>query len=200
MYVCDALLEFPVQRPTGVRCLPRNIGKPGVCLLICPPDLDVRDTLDDWTLISHAPSDGKMEDSFRKTSLHLKLTGAELPLDVGSRGGKFTDAMYVDGVVQVYDRDQWFVDIDVMKLYTSAANSALDGRLLPSTCAHSELTKTDFTHIGAATAIDNWPEIIEPPSNISVVRAYENWSARLALACLMRARDDPLIVANEKFC
>jgi hypothetical protein len=200
MYVCDALLEFPVQRPTGVRCLPGNIGKPGVCLLICPPDLDVRDTLDDWTLISHAPFDGKVEDSFHKTSLHLKLTGAELPLDVGSRGGKFTDAMYVDAVVQVYDRDQWFVDIDVMKLYTSAANSALDGHLLPSTCAHSELTKTDFTYIGAATAIDNWPEIIEPPSNISVVRAYGNWSARLALACLMRARDDPLIVANEKFC
>jgi hypothetical protein len=200
IYVCDGLLDFPIKNDGGVRCVPGNIGKPGVCVLTSPSDLDVRDSLDDWNLINHFPFDGKMEDSFYTTSLHLRLTGAELTLDVGRRGNLFDEAKYVDAVVQVYDRGQWYTDINVMTLYTEPGEYILRNWVANSPCVHSKAERTDYTALGSISTIDSWPELIEPPLNLSVVRAHGNWSARLALACFIKNRGHPLKIANDDLC
>ena len=52
--MCSALLDFPVPLPPGVRCVPGDIGKLGVSLLISSSNLDVRDAFDDQSMINHA--------------------------------------------------------------------------------------------------------------------------------------------------
>ncbi|KAJ4295112.1 hypothetical protein N0V90_007121 [Kalmusia sp. IMI 367209] len=202
MYVSEALLDFPAHNPSAIRCIAGNIGKPGLSLLLPPSDPEVRDSLDDWQLINHAPYDGRAENNFGSTSLHLNLTGAEMPLHVGTMSGRFTEAMYVEASVQVHDRGVWFADIDVMSLYESTRLhwSWLGERLLPTSCEHDDVSKKSFSEFGQITSIDRWPEVMDPPMGISVIRAKGNWTARLALTCVLHARNDEAIICSSEPC
>ena len=89
LYVSEALLEDPSKIPQcpGIRHLVGNIGKPGVALLLLAKNPDIRQPdLESWEMINHMPFDGRIEDSFGGTSLHLSLTGDEMLLNIGQQG------------------------------------------------------------------------------------------------------------------
>src|SRR5258706_7397956 len=74
IFVAAQLLVDPVEsqclKPSLVCRIQGNIGKPGVVVLIPPPELQVkpRDSTD-WKVINHSPFDGNLIDSFQGTSL-----------------------------------------------------------------------------------------------------------------------------------
>ncbi|KAL8997758.1 MAG: hypothetical protein Q9188_006242, partial [Gyalolechia gomerana] len=68
-----------------VRRIIGNIGKPGLAVLIAPRIPKMRGLrYNEWNVIAHRPFEGQLEDSFTATSLHLSMTGYQLPLNTGS--------------------------------------------------------------------------------------------------------------------
>jgi len=201
----------------GIRCLIGNIGKPGVALLLSPRELILPEpSLEKWNMVNHVNFDGRLENNFKGTSLHLSLTGYEQGVNVAaSRGRRDKEVFYVEAVVSAHDCGTWVGDLDILALYnyrhSNIANfgvtmtSTLKGeirveRALPTSCSHSDSEKEDQPSSGELTAIDNWQEVLDPPLNMAVVRANGNWIARLALAAAMHGRGNGAIIASEKIC
>lgn len=204
LYVSETLLDFPLRNSSGIRSLIGNIGKPGVALLQSPHGPEINDTLEDeWHLVNHVNFDGKCEDNFADTSLHLHLTGAEMPLNNAISGGRFTEVAYVEAVVRIYSRKEWFADIDVLSLYARSDDKYtwITKRLLPgqSKCRHNDESKA-WRNEMRVTAIDNWPEIMEMPRSTAVVRCSKNWSARLGLACVLQAKSAEVVIVDDQIC
>lgn len=64
----ENLPAIPIQRIVG------NIGKSGLSILVPPinPKVPQKD-LESWSVVAHEPFDGKVQDSFSASSLHLLL-------------------------------------------------------------------------------------------------------------------------------
>ena len=155
-----------------------NIGRAGLALLIPPrePKLPVQNP-DSWKMINHASFDGKFENCFPSTSLHLGFSGYEFPLAVDNHGGRFTEAFFIEAVVSVHDRGKWIADIDVLGAYKSPLL-----RFLSTGCCN---TKPSLTTPGFyLTSIDQWEELLDQPGKYAIVRAHRNWQARLAAAVI----------------
>jgi hypothetical protein len=204
LYVAEALLNDPVSTYEGIRCLVGNVGKPGMVLLLSPDDPMVKPPSDEtWEMVNHDEFDGQWEDNFQKTTLHLKLTGYEAPLNVDRHGGRYKEVVYMKAVVSAHARGEWIADINVLSMYSqhrARSGNWLIERLLPPTCDHTEESKSDNREFGLLTSIDNWPELLDLPPNTSVVRAKGNWDARLALAAVMRMRNDNVIIVSGDMC
>ncbi|KPM44962.1 hypothetical protein AK830_g1627 [Neonectria ditissima] len=144
-----------------------------------------------WRQISHAPFQGDLEDCFQSTSLHLSFTEFEIPVDIGQRGSidKDTQGCVVETVISVFDRGKWVADLDVLLLYE------------PTLAGHAFVKRLEETEPGCKrfpqhhiirerlTSIDNWEELMNVPEDIGqehigVVRASDNWLARVATACV----------------
>jgi hypothetical protein len=196
--------------PMRIRRLAGNIGKPGLALLRSPQNLEVAANdlqPDQWKLVSQRDFDGKLENNFGDISLHLTLTGAEEPLSRLSRGNRLVDALYIEAAVSVLCRGEWMADIDILDLYSDTRSelkfesraSWLTPRLLPSHCSHLTELRND-PGVATVTAIDNWYEFDDPPSNAAVVRARGNWSARLALAYMMKLKQMKAMISTDQLC
>lgn len=115
IFVINALLQGPsnVGSNSIVRLL-GNIGRPGVVML-APPQAPLIRPIDprSWRIVNHFDFDGKVEHSFKDTSLHLSFTEYEVPLAV-SVGAVDAEATMLETLVSVYDRDKWVADIDVL--------------------------------------------------------------------------------------
>jgi hypothetical protein len=158
--------ECPVQRIVG------NVGKPGLVVLVAPQAPEVRShAAGSWNLVNHAQFDGKFEDSFSSTTLHLAFTGYELPVDVKERGSRDHEAFLVETLISVYDRGVWIADLDVLKGLEQYRYGWVD---------HS--TKIPRTVRKPLISIDNWYELLDKPLSDGVVRARKNAFARLAIA------------------
>lgn len=194
---CELLLDptaaapvVPVERITG------NIGKPGFAFLITPPNPKVRKIdYKSWNIIAHEPFDGKFQDSFRSTSLHLSFTGYELPLDVGQRGTRDVPALFIETAVSVYDRGEWIADLDIMKCCRSWAKIRQK-----RPCAHSEDEKADMASFLPLVSVDSWLEFLDQPVGNSIVRAHANATARLATAALATQHSRKFLIMPEKRC
>jgi hypothetical protein len=113
--ILDALLE--------------NLGRAGGSLLIPPADPAVREPYDDrWTQINYTKLDGKVEDSFQHTSIHLSFTSYEMPLSMDSGSGRTIDrpAALLETLVSVYDRGSWIADLDMSTLLCEPTHNALE--------------------------------------------------------------------------
>lgn len=121
----DHLSSFPVKRIVD------NIGKPGLAVLRSPqsPKMLAID-YSKWNIITHCPFDGKLEDNFASTSLHLSLTGYEFPLDLGHYGSRDRDGNVLEAAISVYERGDWIADLDVIKEHDSWHRESL-------TCSHT---------------------------------------------------------------
>lgn len=180
----------PIERITG------NIGKPGFAFLVTPPNPKVRGIdHQSWNLIAHEPFDGKCQDNFGSTSLHLSFTGYELPLDVGQRGVREAPALFIETAVSVYDRGEWIADPDIMKSCKS-----LVGKRQWGPCAHSEDQKSDMAPFMPIVSVDSWLELLDQPLSNSVVRACGNAMARLATAALAAQQGRKTLVMSEEPC
>lgn len=219
LYVSEMLLNDPCQPLTelGIRCLVGNIGRPGVALLMSPRDpVLLEPGLDTWDVINHDDYDGKIEDNFVGTSLHISLTGYDQVVNVpDARGLRDKEVFYVEAVVSAHERGKWVADLDILNLYRKNAgflsdfgSAIMDGmkgesrteKSLPISCSHADWEKEGCSKFGRLTSIDNWSEFLDPPPNTAIIRASGNWVARLALAAAMRNRGDSAVFASGPIC
>ena len=156
-----------------------NIGRAGLALLAAPqdPKMPVDDS-DAWKVINHASFDGKLENCFPRTSLHLGFSGYEFPLVAADHGGRFTEAFFIEAVVSVHDWGRWIADLDVL----SALNSPLLHVLLTKACCKEK--PSPATPSFYLTSIDRWEELLDRRGQCAVVRAHQNWQARLAASVI----------------
>ncbi|PYI08303.1 hypothetical protein BO78DRAFT_339468 [Aspergillus sclerotiicarbonarius CBS 121057] len=168
-----------------------NVGKPGIALLVSPPELEIREhDLERCRFVNHHPFDGSpIGGMFDSTSLHLSFTGWEGPVSLSSSSFRSMEAYYLETTVSVNDGGEWVGDVDILKGLRDA--QMLVHPLSDITCSHDPC----FTAAGAAMiSIDCWEEILDPPGGILVLRSTpttpggsRNWQWMVRLAAVSMA-------------
>jgi hypothetical protein len=204
IYVVEALLCDPSRTPPeyAVRRIIGNIGKAGVAMLVSPKSPKMRELkYDTWNVINHAKFDGRLEDQFSSTSLHLSFTGYELPLRVGDHGGCDREAFLLETVVSIDDRGEWVADLDLLASHDALSRAEFPGAMRVTTkCIHlpAERCNTYFTQ--QLSTIDSWHEFEDRPVGTAIVRANGNWLARQAATALGIQSQYPIVVVPELVC
>lgn len=179
IYVAAPLLCDPSIQPEphDVRRIVGNIGRAGLALLIPPigPKTKQLD-LESYQLVNHDPFDGRLEDCFQSTSLHLAFSGYELQMDVGEHGGRNREAFFLESLVSVHDRGEWIADLDILSTFESPNFRCIIDQ--PSCLAGRPRKIPKFPLV----CIDSWQELLDIPLDVAVVRARNNWLGRLATA------------------
>ncbi|KAF5969581.1 hypothetical protein FBULB1_10155 [Fusarium bulbicola] len=199
IFISAALLCDPAEGalPSEIRRVWGSIGKPGIAMMIPPKEPQIRGVWRDWRVINHNAFDGKLEDSFQSTTLHLRFTDYVLPIDVGSHGNRDFEVYFPESVVSIHDHGDWVADLDIL----GQLNNPLL-RILGNACLHTDIDTTTHAVIRNPqfTMVDNWDEILEPPGNPSIVRSVGNWLGRLATMALCLQMGHPTIVLSNRFC
>ncbi|KAI9802803.1 MAG: hypothetical protein M1833_001402 [Piccolia ochrophora] len=180
IFVAGEMLSDPAENHPRfyIRRIVGNIGRPGITMMVAPQNPRVRCASDDYRAVTHALYDNNTEDNFQGTSLHLSFTNFKMPMATGSFGYIDQDVFFIESIVSVHDRGDWVADLDVL-----AAMSDDVKRSSRCHCGHPT-----STFKGAMTSIDSWDELLDPPENAGIVRAHDNWAARLAAYCVLRQR------------
>ncbi len=137
IYVAERMISDPTDMlpMCAIRRIIGNIGRPGLSLLVPPQQLKApKPDFESWNMVNHVPFDGRMEDSFAGTSLHLSFSEYQLAVNVGTYGQRDQEAYFVEAIVSVHDRGRWVADIDIMKTvgqwaYDDAEQSARKGKV-----------------------------------------------------------------------
>ncbi|KAK8053321.1 hypothetical protein PG996_012622, partial [Apiospora saccharicola] len=99
-FITDPALQLPsseIVRIVG------NVGRAGTSLLVSPASQPlIRQLSNSLRAVTYANFDGKRENSFTSTSLHLSFTPHEFPLDYGVSGIIDHQVFYVGSVVSVH--------------------------------------------------------------------------------------------------
>ena len=196
LFVAAPLLNDPSQcyHSHVVLRVVGNIGRAGIAMLIAPQDPRTRKLeADTWELISHAPFDGKIEDSFQNTSLHLSFTQYTMPVNTGYYGGRDIEAFSLESLISVYDRDKWVADLDVLMMLKS---TLFQRYTYTKVCDHRHDQRPNFDLI----SIDNWEELLDREEVLTVVRAYRNPMARLATSAISVRQGRPTIILLDDSC
>ncbi|EEU45279.1 uncharacterized protein NECHADRAFT_80807 [Fusarium vanettenii 77-13-4] len=183
IFVASPMMADPYETPveTEIKRVPGNIGQPGLSFLIPPPEPRIRKSNPEaWTVLSHKPFEGQLEDNFWKTSMHLTLTQYQPGLR-----GLYHDEHFIDEgsalretLVQVYDSSEWVCDLDIL----SALSNPLVSRVRCSDQDQHTAPQTIPDTFPQTATVDNWEELLTPPldAGFSVVRTSGNWLGRLA--------------------
>ncbi|KAK6850980.1 hypothetical protein PG987_000614 [Apiospora arundinis] len=111
-FVTDPAVEEP---PAAIVRIVGNVGRSGISLLVAPaPPPLVRPLSDSYRAVAYANFDGKRENNFAGTSLHLSFTPHEFPLDYGTSGIIDHQVFFVESVVSVHDSGKWVADLDII--------------------------------------------------------------------------------------
>ncbi|UPL01886.1 hypothetical protein LCI18_013279 [Fusarium solani-melongenae] len=193
LFISAILLSEPFDESSknDIRHVIGNVGKAGMVMMAAPLKPRIRPVdINKWKQISHAPFLGETLDCFGSTSLHLSFTEFEMPVDIGQRGSidRDTQVRVVETVISVYDRGEWVADLDVLALYDPALAGYEYVRRLDEV-ARCKKSPPQHQEGERLTSIDNWEELINLPADIGihhvgVVRAKDNWLARVATACV----------------
>ncbi|KAI0509546.1 hypothetical protein F5B22DRAFT_658111 [Xylaria bambusicola] len=180
--------RHPIRRVFG------NLGRPEIAFLIPPSSPKLKDyDLKSWHLINHTPFNGTLEDNFSSTSLHLSFTDFEMPVDIGVRGLRDTLVVLIESLVSVNDKGTHIGDLDIMSMLRS------DYITLFRTCYYPWAVGTQ-TSLESLISIDSWDEFLDLPGSPSIVRAYGNWQARLAIATASVQRKKHTLVLPQESC
>ena len=190
IFTSTNLLTDPamINKDQGIKRVIGNLGRAGIVMLVPPANPRIRPLTDEWRQIQHAKYDGNLENKFSQTSLHVSFTLFEVPLSFGIAGGVDREVIILETLVSVHDRGKWVADLNV-------PDSLSSGRLEHmKKCAHGLLQHRNQTlDRTELTSIDNWEELLDPPEGFNlnfgagraaIVRAHNNWTARLAAACI----------------
>jgi hypothetical protein len=200
------LLEDPYNSKTlcqrsSVRRILGNIGKPGLTFLLPPQEPMIRDIdPNSWRVNSYHPFDGTTSRCFEGTSLHLSFTEYNVPLFDGSRSSHDNQLSFMESIISVRDKGQWVADVDPLPLIDSTSElRRLENRIA---CHHP----TNRSQEEEIVAVDSWDELLDSPHGIFVVRAGDNWVARLALTLVAYQRlrqtctNFAVTICPAKFC
>ncbi|KAH7408157.1 hypothetical protein DE146DRAFT_711785 [Phaeosphaeria sp. MPI-PUGE-AT-0046c] len=186
LFVCRPLLEDPhtsLEQSMGIRRIFGNIGKPGITFMLPPQEPMMREfDPNTWLMNNCHPFDGTTSRSFDSTSLHLSFTEYHVPLFDGSRGSQDHQISFLESVISVQDKGKWVADVDPLLLIRPPGQlRCLEKKI---TCQHS----TERSQIADIVAVDSWDELLDIPEGVFVVRAGDNWVARLALTLVAYQR------------
>lgn len=184
IFVFSRLLGDPADEinPTDITRLVGNIGRAGVSLLVPPVARPlIRPLCSSYRAVAYEDFDGKWEDNFKGTSLHLSFTSGSFPIDYRASGNIDHQIFFVESVISVHDGGKWVADLDVLKAFDHNMIHCihmpkLDG---PCSCEHTGGVAVD------AIALDTWEEVLDEPPGIGIIRAHGNWSARLAASVIL---------------
>ncbi|KAJ5170054.1 uncharacterized protein N7500_002837 [Penicillium coprophilum] len=110
LFIAGQLLHDPLSSeslcPGAVSHVMGNVGKPGVTLLVSPPEVEIREhDIERWQFVNHNPFDGNSAGGmFDGTSIHLSFTGWEGPVSLESTNSRGMEAYYVETAVSVNDK------------------------------------------------------------------------------------------------
>ena len=200
IFVIDAMLSDPFKTlaTTSIKRIIGNIGRTGVCILVAPCEPRIRPLGDQYNLVEHAPYDGKREDNFKGTSLHLSFTDWNIPLEVkGAEGRTIDQEVYiVESVISVLDAGKWVADLDILRIEFETLTRLRQSRQCPG---HSKECAADYDY----TSLDSWEEFLDGPANVGFFRAHGNWAARLAAVSILSQKNQGHsvgVLGPEGFC
>lgn len=174
---------FDIIPPDSIKRITGNIGSSGTCLLVAPIDPEVRPLGDQYNLVTHAPYDGKREDNFTGTSLHLSFTTWKLPLEGESQQARTIDqeAYLVESVIRVLDSGKWVADLDILGIdFKNLLRIRME-----APCPGHLKGESDYDY----TSLDTWEELLDGPTSVGFFRARGNWAARLAAVSILAQKD-----------
>ncbi len=218
IYTLDALFHDPALplEKYSLRHIIGNVGRPGLSFLIGTKNPEVqRPSRETWELVNHESFDGKFENSFGSTTMHLSLTGYEQPLDLdrnrkehtfGRRepptnfGSRDKEYFFVEAVISVHDHGIWVADLDLFNTFEVLKTDPTILGMQSDDHLHTDTERDNFSAFRPVTSIDNWYEFLDPPKNAAVIRAQGSWMARLAMASIAVRLNRPLIITHGRFC
>ena len=197
IFVVDSLLQDPSEQRISITRLLGDLDCPGVVILVPPQAPLIREAdRGSWRPVNHYAFDGKVEDSFQATSLHVSFTDYEIPLSV-SVGAVDAEATMLETLVSVYDRERWVADIDVLgclsrsHFFVCLSAQDSEGSLASSTSIMEAVLrmKEAASKRKQLMSIDCCEELLDFPdtlgdTSIAIVRAAKNWNARLTTMCV----------------
>jgi hypothetical protein len=203
IYVATPLLADPFSQYGGheIKRIIGNIGRPGIAMLVPPqsPRLRRSDGESSWKLVNHNEFDGKKENCFGATSMHLSFTGYEAPVSLDSQGLQDVEVYLVESVISVHERGEWVADLDVLGMLEQS--KMLKRYEKRTSCSHSCSSRSGYNRdIIRLTAIDNWDELLDSPLGAGIVRANANWTARLATTVAALQKGHPVCIINGDAC
>jgi hypothetical protein len=162
IFVASSLLLDPSENTSQspIRRVLGNLGRPEMAFLIPPskPALTGYNP-SSWHMVNHFPFDGKFQDHFSGTSLHLSFTDFEIPVDVGVRGLRDTQVILVESLVSISNRGKHLGDLDILSMFRSELL-----RVQP-TCLHKSILDRDTQTIpdleelaSCLSSLDCWEE------------------------------------------
>lgn len=169
----DSIDNVHIKRIVG------NIGHPGISLLIAPIHPRLRALAEEYNVVNHFPYDGKRENNFGGTSLHLSFTDWKIPLENPGAASRTIDqdAHFIESVISVLDSGRWVADLDILCI-EFAALLKLESK--EPCCGHAQ-KESGYDY----SSIDNWEELLDGPEGVGVFRAHKNWAARLAAVSIL---------------
>ncbi|KAJ5547777.1 hypothetical protein N7513_005011 [Penicillium frequentans] len=172
LFIAEELLHDPTPladvSPCAISQVMGNVGKPGIALLVPPPELQIRQhDLERWHFVNHNPFDGNLTGGmFEGTSLHMSFTGWEGPVSLGPSSYRGMDAYFVETIVSVNDGGEWVGDLDILKGLKDLKMEKINSAVIE--CSHDP----SFAAAGVKmVSIDCWEEILDPPSGFLVLRS-----------------------------
>ena len=143
-----------VNEGPSIRHMVGNIGKPGITLLVPPPNLLIKPPDQDFRTVRHNRYYLKRVDSFSGTFLHLSFTNWIAPLNGSKHGVIDQDVFLVEAVVSIRNSGRWIADIDVI-------NKDLGESIAKTQCGCTDRSATNlaiYRLLGGAigSAIDSW--------------------------------------------
>ncbi|KAI0430032.1 hypothetical protein F5Y09DRAFT_308589 [Xylaria sp. FL1042] len=180
-----------------------NVGRPGLSLLIPPPSSAlVRPLSNNYRAVNYEVFDGKRQDNFKGTSLHMSFTSHEFPLDYGANGIIDHQVFLVESVVSVHDSGKWVGDLNINRVFRS--ESRLGRKAQPRSllgvsrrCPHS--TESVKAALENFSVVDTWDEVLDTPPSVAVIRACKNWFTRLAAYTIINQEDLGKIVETDDY-
>ena len=176
--LCDPFASFGLPN-YELRRVRGNIGRAGIGLMIPPRTPEIREfDQNRWRFVNHFDFDGNLRDCFKGTSLHLSFTNYVFPVDTGQYGACDMEVYILETLISVHDEGSWVADLDIL---SSLKNKLFRPIEVRNGCVHSEVLRGSPTFDDTLVSIDCWDEFLDFPGDAAVIRAHENWVARLAI-------------------
>ncbi|KAI0377660.1 hypothetical protein F5Y04DRAFT_174714 [Hypomontagnella monticulosa] len=161
-----------------------NTGKAGFSLLVSPSELMVRQLDPGAWRVRQVQFDGKPEDYFKQTSLHLDLTDWEAPVvSAQGVGQRDADVTIIEAVVSVRDAGRWVADVDIHRALTGKRL----GRYSRPTCPHVGTVGNLGRNAVKSSMMSakSWDQVLDCSEGPVVVSCFNNWIARLAVVSVL---------------